>query len=59
MKESKLMEIDKLIMLGNKLLSEAQLAHNGANDSECYARLGKLYDLLDDEMGSRAREPCE
>lgn len=53
------MELHELINKAERLISHARTAVRFKHAEEAYDHLGKLYDLLDDEVGSRARDKRE
>jgi len=53
------MERHELLIHAQHLLNGAVLGYELNDERDCLDHLGDLYDLLDDVVGSKARDKCE
>lgn len=53
------MKLHELLIKAHELLNDATIEFELTQEAKCKELLGSLYDLLDDEVGSGARDKCE
>jgi len=53
------MDFNELCIKVKELINHAKVANHLCNYEEAYKHLGNAYDLLNEEVGSGARDKCE